>query len=741
MTLSDSPAQAAGRLLPLAALMLAGTLGGATPAVAQEVTTPSPAATGTEKTLQTVTVTDSPEETRGKETLRVTRTRIGKGEQALRDIPQTVTVMTERLMNDRNLDDFKEVLKTTAGVTFLAGETGEEDARLRGFSLTQAGDVYVDGLRDVAIMERDTFNHDRVEVLKGSASMLFGKGSTGGVVNQVSKSPLLIDQHEASYTYGTGNTHRITGDFNFITGENAAFRLNAMVQESDNFGAKQDKRGIAPSFSWGIGTRDEFSIGAYYLTTEGRPIYNHPWRLSSDGKINTTLPARNFYGLESDYNNTESKYVTLGHIHRFDDNGELNTRLRWGNYKRDMLASTIGFQNSGITLGQINESTVLTRGSKGRIGDSDVLQAQSDYSNTFNWGGKKHAVLAGVDYYDDDAKRNQSYANTTPRPTTIVGAPNNGAWVVDGRAPVQWNTFTSRNLGLYAQDTVSLTNTLKLVGGLRYDDFSASYRNPAGTISNKISDSLVSPRVGLIFQPDELTSYYVSYGTSYNTSGDTYQFGNLGATTNRAANTPPEKSRNIEIGSKFELFERRALLGVAMFYSEKYNERNTDPDTAAAQELLSGKRHATGMEFNLAGRISPKWEVFFNHTWIPDAKIDRSNVVRAANGGGAQVQGDRPGLTPKHSGSVWSTYAITSKIRAGAGITYRSKQNPEGSRAVYASGFGVVDAMVEYAIDDKTSVKLNVNNLFDKVYADGLYRGFYIPGAARSVQLTLKTRF
>ena len=716
-------------LLPLGAMMLAASVG----SWAQTGTTP-------EATLPAVTVKEQAAP-QGKDTLLIKQTTVGKGKQEIKDIPQSVTVFTEKLMNDRNQDDFREVLRTTAGVTFLAGETGEEDVRLRGFSLGQAGDIYNDGMKDAPLLERDTFNNDRVEVLKGSASMLFGKGSTGGVVNQVSKSPLLIDQHEASYTYGTGNTHRITGDFNFITGENAAFRLNAMVQESDNFGAKQDKRGIAPSFSWGIGTRDEFSIGAYYLTTEGRPIYNHPWRLSSDGKINTTLPARNFYGLESDYNNTESKYITLGHIHRFDDNGELNTRLRWGNYKRDMLASTIGFQNRAITLDQINDSTVLTRGSKGRIGESDVLQAQSDYSNTFNWGGKKHAVLAGVDYYDDDAKRNQNYANTTARPTTIVGAPNNGASVVDGRAPVQWNTFTSRNLGLYAQDTVSLTNTLKLVGGLRYDDFSASYRNPAGTISNKISDSLVSPRVGLIFQPDELTSYYVSYGTSYNTSGDTYQFGNLGATTNRAANTPPEKSRNIEIGSKFELFERRALLGVAMFYSEKYNERNTDPDTAAAQELLSGKRHATGMEFNLAGRISPKWEVFFNHTWIPDAKIDRSNVVRAANGGGAQVQGDRPGLTPKHSGSVWSTYAITSKIRAGAGITYRGKQNPEGSRAVYASGFGVVDAMVEYAIDDKTSVKLNVNNLFDKVYADGLYRGFYIPGAARSVQLTLKTRF
>ena len=132
---------------------------------------------------------------------------------------------------------------------------------------------------------------------------------------------------------------------------------------------------------------------------------------------------------------------------------------------------------------------------------------------------------------------------------------------------------------------------------------------------------------------------------------------------------------------------------------------------------------------------------FFNHTWIPSAKIDKSNVVLAANGGGAQVQGDRPGLTPKHSGSVWSTYAVTSKLRVGAGLTYRAKQNPEGSRAVYASGFAVVDAMAEYAFDDKTSLKLNVSNLFDRTYAEGLYRGFYTPGAPRAVQLTLKTRF
>ena len=714
-------------LLPLGALMLAASMG----AMAQSGTP--------EATMSTVTVQEAAE-VQGKDTLLLKKTTVGKGNQDIKDIPQSVTVFTEKLMNDRNQDDFREVLRTTAGVTFQSGETGEEDVRMRGFSLGLAGDIYVDGMKDAPLIERDTFNNDRIEVLKGSASMLFGKGSTGGIVNQVNKYPLLIDQHEASYTFGTGQFHRATGDFNWKTGENAAFRLNAMVQEYDNYGAKQDKRGIAPTFAWGIGTRDEFSIGLYYLESKGRPLYNHPWRVV-DGKINTPLDARNYYGLASDHNDTSSQYVTLGHIHRFNDNGELNTRLRYGKYERDLLASTVGFQNGNITLGQINGSTVLTRGSKGRLGESEVLQVQSDYNNTFNWGGRKHAVLAGVDYYDDDAKRNQNYANTTPRPTTTVGSPNDGAWVADGRAPVQWNTFSSRNLGLYLQDTVSLNDTLKLVGGMRYDNFRASYKNATGALSNSRSDSLVSPRVGLLFQPTELSSYYVSYGTSYNTSGDTYQFGNPGAGTARTANTAPEKSRNFEIGSKFELFERRALLGVAAFYSQKYNERNTDPDTAAQQELLSGKRHATGMEFNLAGRLTPQWELFANHTWIPSAKIDHSNVVVPANGGGAQAQGDRPGLTPKHSGSVWTTYAVTSKVRVGAGVTYRGKQNPEGSRAVYASGFAVMDAMVEYAFDDKTTLKLNVNNLFDRTYADGLYRGFYTPGTARSVQLSLKTRF
>ena len=714
-------------LIPLGALMLLASVG----SWAQS-------APGAGVQLPTITVKESVE-IQNKDTLKPATTTIGKGKQALRDIPQSVTVFTERLMTDRNQDDFRDVLRSTAGVTFQAGETGEEDIRLRGFSLGQAGDIYVDGMKDAPLYERDTFNNDSVEVLKGSASMLFGKGSTGGVVNQVNKMPLLMDQQEISYTLGTGQENRLTGDFNFLTGENAALRLNALVHDEKNYGAKQRKLGIAPTYSWGIGTRDEFSVGLYSLDIKGRPLYNHPWFIN-DRKLVPSLPARNYYGLASDKLDTSAQYVTLAHTHRFDNNGELKTRLRHGRYERDLLASAVRFA-AGTTQDNINDSTVITRSPKGRLGISELTQLQSDYTNTFDWGGRKHALIAGVDLYHDAAKRDQRYTGTGNMPDTTVGTPDDGAVRPTPRGEPTFNTFDASNVGLYAQDTVSVTDTVKLLGGLRYDYFKASYHTPAA-LSNERSDGLWSPRVGIIYQPNNSSSYYASYGTSYNTSGDTYQFGlSINNSTARASNTPPEKSRNFEIGGKFDLWGKRALLGVAAFYSEKYNERNTDPDSAAAQELLSGKRHAAGMEFNLAGRITPKWEVFFNHTWIPSARIDESNVALAASGGGAQVKGDRPGLTPRHSGSLWTTYVVAPQWRLGVGVNYRGEQNPDGQRSVTAGSFAVMDAMVEYTVNDKTSLKLNVTNLTNKLYADTLYRGFYAPGAARAAQLTLKTRF
>lgn len=716
-------------LLPLGALMLSASMG----ALAQ---TPAPAPAA--RSLPQVTVTEQAEVPQTKNDLRVRRTEVGKGNQDVKDIPQSVTIMTERLIDDRNLDDLREVLRTTSGVTFQSGETGEEDVRLRGFSLQQAGDLYVDGLKDAALYERDTFNNDRVEVLKGSASMLFGKGSTGGIVNQVSKQPFLMTQHEATYTLGTGNEHRLTGDFNWVTGENAAFRLNAMAHDAQNWGAEQKKTGIAPTFRWGIGTRDEFSVGLYHLDVDGVPNYNHPWYVEN-GRIRPLLKARNYYGFASDRLDTSATYATISHVHRFGTDSQLKTQLRHGRYERDLWASVVRFATPGVTPATITDATVLSRTPKGRIGISDTTQFASDYSGRFDWGGKRHELLAGIDYYNEDAKRNNNFAGPASPLTTSVGTPNDGDTRPDLRGPVPFNTFQARNLGLYVQDTMAITPTVKLVGGLRYDRFDASYQTAAGATFDR-DDGLWSPRIGALYQPDAASSYYVSFGTSYNTSGDTYQYA-VQAPNLRDANTPPEKSRNFEVGGKWDLFENRALLGLAFFYSEKYHERNTDPDVAAAQQLLSGKRHAAGLEFNLAGRVNPQWEVFFNHTWIPFAKIDASNVAPSPAGTGAQVEGDRPALTPRHSGSLWTTYRITPQLRVGGGLNYRSSQHPEGGRHLLASGFVTADAMAEYQISDIWSVKLNVSNLTDKLYADSLYRGFYTPGAPRRVEATLKAMF
>jgi len=734
------------RILPLGAMLFAGSLG----ALAQ-----TPAGTG--QTLPTVTVKEQtePEETKAKNTMRARDTGIAKGKQELRDVPQTVTVVTEMVMDDRNLDDFREVLKTVSGITFQAGETGEEDIRLRGFSLGQAGDIYVDGLKDAPLIERDTFNLDRIEVLKGSASMLFGKGSTGGVVNQVNKQPFLVTRQEADLTLGSGREIRATGDLNVRTGADAALRVNVMVHDADKYGATVEKKGIAPTFRWGIGLRDEFSVGAYYLDTDSRPLYNHPWFLR-DGKIVLTLPAKNYYGLASDYLRTESAYGTFSHIHRFDAKTEIKTTVRHGNYDRELWSSVIGFAPAAEQPGRVaataetvTADTILQRTPKGRLAETDLTQVQSELTSAFQALGATHDVIAGVDLYWEDAKRANNYAGTQSGLRTFVGTPNDRDSRDDTRTGAVFNTFDGSNVGLYVQDTVSLSTAVKLVAGLRYDRFDASYRTPATTGAGgavvpattfDTTEGLWSPRLGALYQPDERTSWYASYGTSYNTSADTYQY-TPGNPNLREANTPPEKSRNIEAGGKFELFDNNASLAVAVFRAEKYNERNTDPDSAAQQNLLSGKRHATGMEFGIAGRITPQWEIFYNHTWIPEAEIDESNVALNAAGTGAQVKGDRPGLTPKHSASLWSTWRATGKLRLGAGLTYRSEQNPEGARHVTAPAFTTVDAMAEYAFNDDLSVKLNASNLGDKQYADSLYRGFFTPGAPRSVQLSVKATF
>lgn len=274
-----------------------------------------------------------------------------------------------------------------------------------------------------------------------------------------------------------------------------------------------------------------------------------------------------------------------------------------------------------VALDTVNNATVLTRGSNNKVQDLDASYAQSDYSNKFTALGLRHEVLAGVDW---TCERKQVYnLSAVTKPTTTIGAVDDGAAVDEAsRTKTLASAFRSNSLGLYAQDLLQVAPNWKLLGGLRFDRMRATYDNLAasGAITSNYEQSISdwSHRFGALYQPNALHSYHVSYGTSFNTSGDTYSY------AANTANAGPEESRNFELGAKLDSTDKRYTTRLAVFHSTKLNERNTDPDSAAATQLLSGKRSTAGLEVDITGRLTPQWEIYGSYMWMPHAMVDEA---------------------------------------------------------------------------------------------------------------------
>ena len=769
--ISLSPADPAGRaprLLPLGALAAGFGLFNAS-ALAQTAPPPDPPASAPQgTTLQTISVRSKVET--DKNSVRATTSTIGRGNQELRDIPQSVTVVTEKLIQDRHADTVKQALHYTAGITFQAAEGGEEDIRLRGFSLAASGDIYVDSVRDPAFYERDVFNLDRIELLRGSASMLFGRGSTGGVVNQVSKLPLLTDINEVSTTFGNGEYLRLTGDFNLKLTDTSAFRINLMENRATNSGNTIDKHGIAPTFRWGIGTPDEFYLSGYYLHNDNGINYGLPWLRRSASQTSadpsgliTSIDPKNYYGAASDYNAGGAALATLGHTHRFAGGGELKTVVRQGRYDRDQRASAIRFYtNANAALGPIvaapgadtiNGSTPLARGTNNKIQDMNTTYVQTDYTNTFDWFGRKNDILTGVDLAHEVFNNHAAVVSASVptldknTPRTTIGTPNDGTSVDEGARSVRRSgSFDAKSVGIYGQDLLQVAQDWKVLAGLRYDHFKGDYHTYSTTATAALpvigtetaargrSDNLLSKRFGILYQPTDAMSFHFSYGTSFNTSGDTYQY------DDQTQNTPPESSENLELGAKVDALDGRLSTRLALFRSTKKNERNRDPDSAATQALLSGRRHTAGVELDLAGRITSAWEVFGSYAWTPVARIDVGAPGSVAGVG--EGEGTRSSLTPRHSGSVFTTYQLTPAFRFGGGLNARSSQTPNRNPAgIVAPKYVTGDLFGEYTFSRQVTLKLNVINVTNKLYADSLYTAHYVAGQPRTIFATLVARF
>jgi catecholate siderophore receptor len=749
MSRKNTNKPSAPALLPLGAL--AAGFGLASAALAQTAPTK-------EDNVLPVVRAKASAEPQGKDAYQATETRIGKGKQDIRDIPQALTVVTEKLIDDRNLDNVKEVLKNTAGISFQAAEGGEEDIKIHGISLQSTGDIFVDGMRDPAFYDRDTFFLDKVELLRGSGALMFGRGSSGGAVNQVTKQALLADQNQIDVTVGSHSQFRAVGDFNRRTGETTAWRIGTMVNRGDNDGAGNmiNKAGLAGSVRTGIGADDEFAVTLYALENENGMNYGMPWikpTASAPASTSTLLPLdpTAYYGMASDRNKGSAHYAMGEHTHRFSSDVELVTKARYASYTRDQRAGTVRFAAAALQpdklavgLDTFGPNTVLARGKQLKVQDMQTVTVQSDLSAKLKAAGMEHHVMTGLDFSQE---KKQVYTDvlaaqggTVPtKPNTTVGTPNDGAWVDESlRSFRTGNDYVSRGYGAYLQDLVQVAPMWKVLAGLRYDKLQGDYNvysipanapTPVTTQPYAMRISEWSKRAAVLFQPNAQLSFHLMGATSFNTSGDTYSL----SASNQ--DIPPEKSVNVELGGQIDSADGKLTTRFGVFRATKLHERNTDPLNVNVV-TLSGKRHAAGIDVDITGRITPDWEVFGSFTWMPVAKIDISS---AASG---ELQGDRPSLTPRYSGSLWTTYRLNGQWRIGGGLNARSGQQPNRNPGFYAPKFVVANLMAEYTVvEDALLFRLNLDNVANKLYADSLYTGHYVPGKGRIVALTGTYKF
>lgn len=692
-----------------------------------------------------------------------------KTRQLAKDIPQAITTVTEQLMLDSNADTMKSALRHVAGLTFNSGEGGRigDNIMLRGFY--SFGDLYLDGIRDVAQYNRETFHVEQIDVLRGSAAMLFGRGQAGGVINRVSKQPGLVDRTEVSATVGSYEYGRVTADVNKVLGENMALRISAMKTdaESSREGVKSDREGLAPTLRWGIGTADEFSLGYLYLTTDNVPDYGVPFV----NKPGTVLPltrthitrrpldvsASRFYGTSSDYEQNDTNIATGIWTHRFSQDTELRTVARFADYKRDLWAVApnvrVNMANPDPCAGNgraepavIDSNSIVCRGRQARGGREHTVTVQSDLTTKFDLAGMKHEALFGVELLKEKADRwSYNSVATAIAPNTTVGNPDPSDSVpalYGNRRRFNPAGYEGDSIGIYAQDQIEFIPKWKLLFGLRHDRMDADYFSVNSTNNTRTDFRLKynewSYRSGLLYQPDDLSTYYLAWSDSFNPTADLYQL-------NNNVRYDAERSRTVEFGSKWELFEGALSLRAALYRATKFNERNTDIESVTTnpnQAVLSKERHTDGIELEAAGRITPKWDVF-GGVALMRAEIDEVFAVNNPN-----IVGLRPRNTPRYTGNLWTTYRLTEAWRVGGGI------EAKGNRLAYSSGgttpvgisqapsFVRTDLMIAYE-QPGYDIKLNVLNVFNKRYYEALYEngGFAVPGTERAFQLTTTVRF
>ncbi|MBD8495161.1 TonB-dependent siderophore receptor [Pseudomonas syringae] len=665
----------------------------------------------------------------------------------LRDTPKSVTVIAQQVIRDTGATSLTDALRTTPGITFGAGEGGNPNADrpiIRGFNAES--DMFVDGMRDVAAQSREIFNIESVEVSKGPGSAFTGAGSTGGSLNLITKGAHLGNAYNGGYAFGSDQTQRYTLDLNQQVGDTSAVRLNLMKHDANVAGRDNvdvGRWGVAPSFAFGLGTDTRIKVDYYHLETDDMPDYGIPLTLTPGrSKYVVDKPVSvdksNFYGLTGrDYRESTNDSGTVRIEHDFNDNLTLSNSLRLSRSTLDYIVT-----NPDDSRGNVANGTV-SRSAKSRNSTSSGFVNQTDLTAKFDTGAISHSLVSGLEFtYQDTHNRAYNILNASGGAiaslcsaallrsgdcTSLYSPSPKDAWngvISDSVAYTDTDTKTG---AAYVFDTLTFNEQWSLNLGLRYDHYdtrssgfaAARGTTPGGTFDRQKTTELWNYQLGVVYKPLPNGSIYAALSTSSNPSGETSGNGGLELALNNA-DLDPEKNRNYEIGTKWDLFNDNLALTAALFRTDKTNARITDPDNTTYQ-ALDGEQRVQGVEFTYAGNLSSRWKVYGGYTYM------ESELVKTTL---AADQGNHMPSTPRNSFNLWSTYELVPRLVIGGGATYVGSRFGNEANSIEVPSYWRYDAMASYALTKNVDLQLNVQNLTDKRYFDQVFQTHYAHVAA-----------
>lgn len=612
-------------------------------------------------------------------------------ETLLKDVPQSISVVTDELIEDQAIRSLEDAVRYVPGVQATQGEGNRDALVFRGNQTT--ADFFVNGVRDDVQYYRDIYNIDRVEVLKGPNGMIFGRGGSGGVINRVTKEATFDPIRELTLQLGTYDQRRAAIDIGQAISEGAAFRLNAVAEDADSYrdGVSMRRHGINPTVTFLPTEKTKIVLSAEYFTDHrtadrGIPSFNgRPFRTDES----------TFFG-NADLSETEVEVQNYSALieHQFDSGITLRNRTWYADYDKYyqnvFAGSLVNAATGNYTVSGYRDDT-----------QRENLFNQTDILYTLQTGSVEHRLLGGMEIGRQDTDNFR--LNPTFGAATAVSASD-----PTYRGPVAFNVLNRDQqskvdiMGLYVQDQIVFSPKFEAVVGLRYDKFETDFTNNRTNQDIDTDDDFVSPRVGLIYKPVQPVSLYTSYSKAYvPRAGE-----QLISLTVDEASFDPEVFKNYEIGAKWDVTSNLALTA-ALYRLEREKVAIADPNNAA-NTILVDNQESEGFELGVTGNITPKWSIFGGYTY-QEAKIteDQSATI---------TEGNRLANTPEQTLSLWNKYDINDIWSVALGVVSRQDSYASADNTVELPGYTRVDAAAYARLDKNLRLQLNIENLLEKEY-------------------------